>query len=261
MTLYIFVSVQSWASATLAVIIDCLIYSLYVLWISILLPSDLFDSLLNSITHNVTCIWDDSFGLKCFLWPCLHVNSATFIFAVSWCTALQLTHSMLLLYFFHILQWPDWSDIEFPLCIGHPQTRFNRLRNPPQPGGSVLRSRSHEDPWHQCAVWNPHFNWMSLNRITLNENFYYPFWKIALYLLNKVYSLWLAFHRINRLFSTIVGNAALISIRSTPVQLLFIHAVCILPMIMVGISMAAYPFLLPDCYKGAYACARLHRLT
>ena len=85
-TPYVFVRVQSLASAALASFMHRLWCSLSVRRTSIQTPSEHVACLLNRIKPSPTLIFAVSFGRRCFLWPRLHVNSAASVFAVSNCS-------------------------------------------------------------------------------------------------------------------------------------------------------------------------------
>jgi len=92
---YVFVRVRSLASSAQAFFIHRLWFCLKVRCASIHTPSKRVVCLLNRTDSFLTLIIDVSFGRWCFLWPCLCMNSAPSILAVSNCSPRLLAHSML----------------------------------------------------------------------------------------------------------------------------------------------------------------------
>jgi len=95
-TPYLFVRVRSLASAALAFFMHRLWCSLSVRCASIQAPSQRVACLLNRMKPSPTLIFAVSVGRRCSLWPCLHVNSAASVFAVSNCSPRLLAHLTLL---------------------------------------------------------------------------------------------------------------------------------------------------------------------
>jgi len=94
-TPYVLVRVRSLASAALAFFIHRLWSSLNVRCASIHTPTQRVACALNRTDSFPTLIIAVSFGRRCFRWPCLRVNSAASVFAVSNCSPRLLSHSML----------------------------------------------------------------------------------------------------------------------------------------------------------------------
>jgi len=94
-TPYVLVKVWSLASATLAFFMHQVWCSLNNGCTSIKMPSECVTCALNCRDPFLTIIFADSFRRMCWLWPCLRLNSATSVFAVSNCSPHQLAHSML----------------------------------------------------------------------------------------------------------------------------------------------------------------------
>jgi len=94
-TLYVFVRVQSLASAALAIFMHQLCCSLNVRCASIQTPRQRVTCMLNHTILSTIHIFAVNIGQRCFLWPCLCVNSAGSIFAVFNCSPCLLAHSML----------------------------------------------------------------------------------------------------------------------------------------------------------------------
>jgi len=93
--LYVLVTVQSLASASLAFFVHQLRCSFNVWCASIQTPSQRVAWVSNHMVPFPTRICAVSFGRRCFRWPCLRVNSAASVFAVSNCSPGLLAHSML----------------------------------------------------------------------------------------------------------------------------------------------------------------------
>jgi len=91
---YVVVRVQSLASAALAFFMHLLFCSLNVRCASIQTPSQHVAWVLNRMTPLPTRIFAVSFGRRCLLWPCLCVNCAASIVAVSNCSPRLLAHSI-----------------------------------------------------------------------------------------------------------------------------------------------------------------------
>ena len=94
-TLNGFVMVQGLASAALAFFRHRLWCSLSVSCASIETQRQHVVCPLNHINPSPTFIFAVNFGRRCFLWPHLHVNSATYILAVLNSSRRLLAHSML----------------------------------------------------------------------------------------------------------------------------------------------------------------------
>jgi len=93
---YVVVRVSSLASAALAVLMHRLCCSLNVKCVSIQTPSQRVACVLNRMTPLPTLIFAVVYGWRCFLWPCLRVNRAGSVFAMSNYSPRLLAQSMLL---------------------------------------------------------------------------------------------------------------------------------------------------------------------
>jgi len=93
---YVVVRVQSLAAAALACFMHQLCGSLIVGCASIQTPSQRVACVLNCMNPLLTVIFAVSCGQRCFLWPCLRVNSAASVLAVLNCSPRLHAHSMLL---------------------------------------------------------------------------------------------------------------------------------------------------------------------
>jgi len=94
-TPYVLVRVRSLASAALAFFMHRLWCSLNVRCASIQTPSQRVACAMKCMDTFPTHIFAVCFGRRCSLWPCLRVNSAASVFAVSNCSPRLLAHSML----------------------------------------------------------------------------------------------------------------------------------------------------------------------